>query len=206
MEWKQSSCEDFACALASTAPVPGGGGAAALCGALAAALCAMAARLTAGRKKYIDRVARLDAIALRADELRLRLLALIDEDAEGFAPLAAAYSLPKDDPKSRDTLRAAVLNACEAPAEMLRCAAAALELLEQARLLASPLLLSDVGCGAALARACVECAAMNVFVNTQMLPGDPESEYRKEEALRLRAEFLPRAEAVAEAVTARLTE
>lgn len=166
----------------------------------------MAARLTAGRKKYADRAGQLDEITRRADELRRRLLALIVEDAEGFAPLAAAYSLPKDNPKNAAILRDAVLKACEAPAEMLRCSAAAVELLEQARLLSSPLLLSDVGCGAALARAAITSAAMNVFVNTKMLPGDPESEYRKEEALRLRAEFLPRAEAIAEFVTARLTE
>ena len=184
-DWKNGSYEGFADALASTAPVPGGGGAAALCGALAAALCAMAARLTAGRKKYADSAGQLDEITRRADELRRRLLALIVEDAEGFAPLAAAYSLPKDDPKSAAILRGAVLKACEAPAEML---------------------LSDVGCGAALARAAIAGAAMNVFVNTKMLPGDPESEYRKEEALRLRAEYLPRAETIAEFVTARLTE
>ena len=191
----------FAGALASAAPTPGGGGAAALTGALAAALCAMASRLTAGRKKYADRAEPLNRIVARADELRERLVTLIDEDAENFAPLAAAYALPKGDPEAAAALRAATLNACEAPLEMLRCTAAAVELLEEARALSSPLLLSDVGCGAALAAAALSCAAMNVLVNTRMLPGDTESTHFRAEALRLRDTYLPRAEAVAASVT-----
>ena len=191
---------DFTSALASAAPTPGGGGAGALCGALAASLCSMAASLTAGRKKYADRSALFSEIAARAEELRKRLVLLIQEDADHFAPLAAAYSLPKDAPDTAAVLRAATLGACEAPLEMLRCACAVTELLEQARLLASPLLISDVGCGAALARAAIDCAAMNVLVNTRTLPDDEESCHDREEALRLRAEYLPRAEAVSAAV------
>lgn len=191
----------FAAALASAAPTPGGGGAAALTGALAAALCAMASRLTAGRKKYADRADALNRIVARADELLERLLTLIDEDAENFAPLAAAYALPKDDPDTPAALRSATLNACEAPLEMLRCSAAAVELLEEARGLSSPLLLSDVGCGAALAAAALSCAAMNVLVNTRTLPDDEESAHFRAEALRLRDAYLPRAEAVAASVT-----
>lgn len=196
----------FAEALASPSPTPGGGGAAALTGALAAALCAMASRLTAGRKKYAERAESLQRIISRSDELRERMLRLIDEDAEGFAPLASAYSLPKDDPETKAALRAATLGACEAPLEMLRCAAAAVELLEEARELASPLLLSDVGCGASLARASLECAAMNVLVNTRSLPDDAESAHFQAEALRIRNEYLPRAEAVAVSVAERLVK
>lgn len=192
---------DFTAALASSAPTPGGGGAAALCGALAAALCAMASRLTAGRKKYADRAQELGRIVTDADALRERLLTLIGEDAENFAPLANAYSLPKDDPATAGTLRRATLNACRAPMEMLRCACETIELLERARELSSPLLLSDVGCGASLARAAAECAAINVRVNTRSLPGDPESMVLEEEVGRLAAEYLPRAEAVSASVT-----
>ena len=82
----------------------------------------------------------------------------------------------------------------------LRCAAAAVELLEEARELASPLLLSDVGCGASLARAAMECAAMNVLVNTRSLPDDAEAAHDQAEALRLRDEYGRRAEAVAASV------
>lgn len=205
-EHMSSGLGAFAEALASSSPTPGGGGAAALAGALAASLCAMAARLTAGRKKYADRAERLQRIITRSDELRERLLRLIDEDAQGFAPLAAAYSLPKDDPEAKAVLRDATLRACEAPLEMLRCAAAAVELLEEARELASPLLLSDVGCGASLARASLECAAMNVLVNTRSLPDDAEAAHDQAEALRLRDEYGRRAEAVAASVEERLVK
>ena len=87
------------------------------------------------------------------------------------------------------------------PMEMLRCACETIELLERARELSSPLLLSDVGCGASLARAAAECAAINVRVNTRSLPGDPESMVLEEEVGRLAAEYLPRAEAVSASVT-----
>lgn len=201
---REQSVTLFAEKLASSAPTPGGGGAAALTGALAAALCAMASRLTAGRKKYVDRAEALNRIVSRSDELRQRLLTLIDEDAENFAPLAAAYSLPKDDPETAEALRCATLTACEAPMEMLRCSAAAVELLEEAEALCSPLLLSDVGCGASLARAAMECAAMNVRVNTRSLPEDPEAAYMEHELSRLLDLYLPRAEAVSASVMRRL--
>jgi formiminotetrahydrofolate cyclodeaminase len=203
-EQMSSGLEAFAEALASSSPTPGGGGAAALAGALAASLCAMAARLTAGRKKYADRAERLQRIIARSDELRVRLLQLIGEDAKGFAPLAAAYSLPKDDPEANAVLRDATLRACEAPMEMLRCAAAAVELLEEAYVLASPLLLSDVGCGASLARAALECAAMNVLVNTRSLPDDLIAVSLQAEVRRILDAYIPRSEAVAASVAERL--
>ena len=198
--------EAFAEALASSSPTPGGGGAAALTGALAAALCAMASRLTAGRAKYADRAESLQRLITRSDELRKRMLRLINEDADGFAPLAAAYSLPKDDPEAKAALRAATLGACEAPLEMLRCAAAAVELLEEAYVLASPLLLSDVGCGSSLARASLDCAAMNVLVNTRTLADDAEGAHCQAEALRIRDAYLPRAQAVTASVADRLVK
>ena len=197
---RDRSCADFSALLASAAAVPGGGGAAALTGSLAVALCAMASRLTAGRRKYADRSATLEEITARADELRERLLTLIDEDAENFAPLAAAYSLPKSDPAYEEALRRATLRACEAPLEMLRCCAAAVELLERARMLSSPLLLSDVGCGAIAAKAALEAAAMNVFINTRSLPGDGEALLLERKAEALLSEYMPRARKIADSV------
>lgn len=190
----------FTAALASSAPTPGGGGATALCGSLSAALCAMASRLTAGKAKYADRAEELNDIVERCDALRESLLALIDEDAKNFAPLAAAYALPKDDPQQAETLRLASLNACRAPLCMLRCVSEAVELLERARALSSPLLLSDVGCGAALAKAALLCAAMNVRVNTRSLKDDGEAKLYEEEVSRTLAAVLPRAEAVCASV------
>ena len=168
----KQSCSAFAELLSSRAAVPGGGGAAALCGALGAALGAMAGRLSARGQEEA-----LDPLVERADGLRLRLLALVDADAEGFAPLAAAYALPKDAPDRAAALCAATREACQAPLGMMRACLDALLLLEQLRPLCKPLLLSDVGCGAALCGAALEAAAMNVFVNTHSLPAEQRREW-----------------------------
>ena len=89
-ELAAKSCVDFAAMLASKEPVPGGGGAAALVGALAASLGAMAARLSVGRKKQEQERRTLEAQIDVADALRQRLLTLIDWDAAGFEPLSKA--------------------------------------------------------------------------------------------------------------------
>jgi len=191
----QLSCTEFAARLASKEAVPGGGGASALCGALASALCAMAARLSARAD------AGPEALIARADLLRERLLSLIAEDAEGFAPLAAAYAVPKDAPGRAAALREATLAACRAPMEMLRCCAGLLRLLEELYPLCKRLLLSDLGCAALLGRAAMESAAMNVFVNTRTLP-EADALPLEAEADALLAESLPRADALAGQVAA----
>lgn len=198
------SCADFASLLASDAPVPGGGGAAALAGALGASLGAMAARLSAGRKKTEEERLALEERIEIADALRQRLLALIDWDAAGFAPLARAYALPKDDPDRKEKLREASLKACEAPMEMLRCCGETARLLTELRERVSPLLLSDVGCAAALCRGALEAAAMNVWVNTRSLREDPEALALNDEVRRLLDAALPAAEAVTAAVREKL--
>lgn len=203
---RDQSCADFAALLASTAPAPGGGGAAALMGALAAALGSMAALLTANRKKYADRRDELLSVAAQAAEQREALLHLIDRDAEGFRPLAAAYSLPKDNPDYVGTMRRATLLACRAPWEMLQSCRKTAELLETLSQKVSPLLLSDVGCGAAACRAAMEAAAMNIYVNTRSLKGDGEAERLHRETGELLREYVPRLQAVADTVTRTLSE
>ena len=193
----EKSCADFAALLASRAPVPGGGGAAALCGALAVSLCAMAARLSGGKNRTPEQTKRLEEITIQADSLRERLLALVEEDAEGFAPLAAAYRLPKDAVDYRETLRSATLAACRAPAGMLACCSEAAGLLTEMQTLSGRMLLSDVGCGASLCRAAMESAALNVLVNTHALPGDPEAELLNDGVRRILDADLSRLEAIA---------
>ncbi len=198
------SCIDFAVLLASDAPVPGGGGAAALAGALGVSLGAMAGRLSAGRKKTEEERLALEERIEIADALRQRLLSLIDWDAAGFEPLAKAYAIPRDDPERKDKLRSASLHACEAPMEMLRCCAETAELLRDLRERVSPLLLSDVGCAAALCRGALEAAAMNVWVNTRSLPEDPEAVALNREARQVLDAAIPAAEEVAAAVRKKL--
>lgn len=202
----EKSCMDFCAALASDAPVPGGGGTAALSGALTASLCAMAARLTMSKPAFADRAGELNALVTRADDLRLRLLRLIDEDAEGFLPLSKAYAIPKDEPDRAETLRRATLCACKAPAEMMEALAQCTALLEALLQNCSRLMLSDVGCAAALCAGALEAAAMNVFVNTKSLKGDPEAGALALRVSQLLDDCLPRARAVSGQVLSLLRE
>ena len=153
------SCGDFAQVLASKESVPGGGGAAALAGALGVALCQMAGNFTLGKKKYADVQEDIERNLNEAETLRIRLVDLVEEDAK-------AYSIPKDDPNREKILEEATLNACKAPMEMLETLNRAMELLEEMLSIGTKMLVSDVGCGAILCKAAMESAAMNVFINT----------------------------------------
>ena len=93
------SLDAFTAALASKEAVPGGGGAAGLAGALAAALGAMVCNLTSGKKKYAEYEADIAAALEKLELTRKYMLRLVDEDAKAFQPLQKYLSLPKDDPE-----------------------------------------------------------------------------------------------------------
>lgn len=200
----ERSCADFTAVLASREPVPGGGGAAALVGALGTALCSMVGNLTVGRKKYAAVEADVRAVLKRADALQARLLGLVDQDAEAFEPLSRAYSLPKDDPERNTTLESVTRLACQAPLEMMRAVCEAIELLEEMLDKGSVTLVSDVGCGALCCAAALESAGMNVFVNTKTMRGREEAARLDAQADTLLAEYIPRARRVADEVNRRL--
>ena len=193
---------DFTAQLASAQPAPGGGGAAALTGALAASLTAMAANVTAANPRYAERSDALRALIDACETQRTTLLALIEADAAGFLPLQKAYAIPRTDPDRAAKLAAAAQTACLAPLAMLEhCMQTALLL--TALETASPLLRSDVGCAAALCRAAAEAAAMNVFVNTGLLTPD-ERTVTEARAEHLRATVVQSCTQIADAVFAAL--
>ena len=97
MDMTTKSCREFVTVLASNAPAPGGGGAAALVAALGTALGNMVGSLTVGKKKYADVEAEILALKGKCDLLQNELLDQVPADAEGFVPLAKAYGIPKDD-------------------------------------------------------------------------------------------------------------
>jgi len=200
----QRSCAEFAELLAARTSVPGGGGAAALAGALGTALCSMAGNFTAGKKKYAEAEADISAILAKAEALRLRLLELADEDAAAFAPLAAAYAIPKDDPARAGALESAALAACAAPLETAERCGEALGLLEEMLEKGSAMLVSDVGCGALLCRAALESAAMNVYVNTRLLRDRERAAGIEARVDRLAAASAARAGEIVRSVTERL--
>ena len=165
----ERSCVDFAEVLASKASVPGGGGAAALVGAVGVALCSMVGNFTTGKKKYAQYEEDIKRMLAEGEELRLKLLDLVDADAAAFEPLSKAYAYPKEDPKRDEVLEEATMNALKAPIEMVETLAKVIALLEEMQVKGSKMLISDVGCGALFAGAAMEAAAMNVFVNTKSL-------------------------------------
>lgn len=157
--------------LASKAPTPGGGGAAAYAGALAAALAAMVGNLTIGKKKYAAVEGHVRMAVDDLDAMRRQLVDLIDADARAFGPLAACYGMPRDTEEeraSRDAaMQDALVDAIEVPLEIM---GVCLEVLEECDYLAengSRLALSDVGCAVALGRAAVHAASLNVVINVK---------------------------------------
>lgn len=169
MQTAQQRCGDFLDALASKAPTPGGGGASALAGALGAALASMVGGYTVGKKAYAGVEAEVRTLMERAEDLRARLLALVDEDAAAFEPLSRAYAIPKDDPGRGEVMERCLRDAAAAPMEILRLSGQAVELHRAMLEKGSAMLRSDVGVGAALCRGALYGALLNVKVNTKLM-------------------------------------
>lgn len=159
--------------LSSAAPFPGGGGAAALTGALAASLGLMVANLTVGKKKYAAVEAEMQNAIQVLISLRDELVRLTDEDAVGFEPLAKAYRLPKDTPEQKlhkeVVMEKALCDACVVPIKIME---KTLEVMNYLILLGekgSVMAVSDAGGAVVLAQAALEGAALNIFINTKSM-------------------------------------
>ena len=161
--------DEFVAALASSAPTPGGGGAAALCGALGAALGAMVGFLTVGKAKYAAVEPEIKELMEKSERIRAKLVELVDGDAEAFAPLAAAYALPKDMPGRDETMEKCLREAAAVPMEILELSCEAAGLMRGFADMGSTLAISDAGCGAALCRSAMCAAALNVRVITRLM-------------------------------------
>lgn len=208
MEMMEQSCTRFLAELAGKAPVPGGGGAAALVGAAGVALGNMVGCLTTGKKKYAAVEADIQALNARAEALRRELEALVQADAEAFAPLAAAYGLPKDTPAQAAhkaaVLEAALDTACAVPLEIMQKCAEGIVLVEQYAAKGSVLAVSDAGCAAALCKAALQSASLNVFINTKLMTDRPRADALDAQADALLNEYISRADAVFASVTNKL--
>ena len=163
------SCGEFASLVASAAPARGGGGPAALVGAIGTALGNMVGALTVGKKKYADVEEKIKCLMSRCDELQTQLLDQVSADAEGFVPLARAYGIPKDDPNRAETLERATVTACQAPMRIMELCCDSLNVIAVMAEKGSRLAVSDAGCAAALVKAALQAASLNVFINTKTL-------------------------------------
>ena len=195
--------------LAARRPTPGGGTAAALAGALGAALVEMVAAFSSTPDDGAGK-GELGEIAAAATHLRQELLALADADADAYDAVLAARRLPRGTPEERSERSLRVADALgHAIAVPLRTAEAGAQLLELAARIESignPNLVSDAGVAAALAAAAVRGAVLNVRVNLPGLPADdPSRRAAEERCSELAALATKHADRVAAAVDARLT-
>lgn len=198
------SCRAFVSALASDAPAPGGGGAAALVGAIGMALGNMVGALTVGKKRYADVEAQIVALREKCDALQADLLDQVRADAAGFEPLAKAYGLPKDDPNRERVLEQAMLTACQAPMRIMELCGEAIDALAVFAEKGSRLAVSDAGCGAAICKAALESASLNVFINTKTLKDRDAADALNTRTNALLDRYVPLADAIFEDVRSKL--
>lgn len=169
MSFAELSTRSFTEVLASNEPVPGGGGASALVGAVGTALASMVGNFTTGKKKYAEYEPDIQRILSEADVLRNTLITQIDEDAKCFEPLSKAYGIPKDDPKRDEIMEEALRLACSAPMEILKTAAKAIELHSELVVKGSTIMLSDVGVGVLCCKTALMGASLNIFINVRLM-------------------------------------
>jgi formiminotetrahydrofolate cyclodeaminase len=159
--------------LASGAPTPGGGGAAALSGAMAAALVSMVCNLTIGRQRYAEIEEEVHQLLDRAETLRAELQQLAEDDVAVFNRLSAAYKLPRateaDIAIRRDAIQSSLKRATEVPLRTARAAAAVLPLCPLLAERGNQAAVSDIGVAAVLANAAVRSALFNVDINLRTL-------------------------------------
>lgn len=169
MDITQESCRKFTSVLASSAPAPGGGGAAALVGALGTALGEMVASLTVGKKKYADVETEILAVKEKCDLLQQQLLDQVEADEVGFLPLLDAYQIPKTTPDRSRTIEEATQNACAVPMHIMELCCESIECIAILAEKGSRLAVSDAGCAAAICKAALQSASLNVFINTKSM-------------------------------------
>ena len=185
MSFAEMSARSFTEVLASSEPVPGGGGASALVGAIGTSLASMVGNLTTGKKKYAEFETDIQRILSNANVLRNTLLPLIDEDAKCFEPLSKAYGLPKEDPTRGEVMENALRLACTAPLMIMSAAAEAIELHAELAVKGSSIMLSDVGVGVLCCKTALMGASLSIFINVRLMK---DREYA--EALKLKTDAL----------------
>lgn len=203
-----SSVSSFLDALASGAPTPGGGGAAALAGAMAAALVSMVCNLTIGRQRYAEAEGEMRQVLDRAERLREELQQLAEDDVAAFNRLSAAYKLPRatdaDLAIRRDAIQASLRRATDVPLRTARAAAAVLPLCPAVAERGNQAAVSDIGVAGLLAYSAVRSALLNVEINLRTLNDQLYVQHVRDEVVRLTAGLSDEAELVNALVLSRL--
>ncbi len=172
-EIKDTAIEPFLDALASNAATPGGGSAAAILGAMGAALVSMVCNLTIGKKKYVEVEGEMKDVLAKAEDLRHRLTGMIQDDVRAFDTVMGAYRMPKETDAEKasrgEAIQAALKLATDVP---IACCRVAREVIDLALVVAEKgnlNVISDAGVGVLAANAALRSAALNVFINAKMI-------------------------------------
>lgn len=182
---KQQSIQLFLDELASSASTPGGGGAAAIMGAMGAALVSMVCNLTVGKKKYQDVEAELKSVLEQAEGLRGRMTDMIQADVEVFDRVMASYKMPKQTDAEKaarsEEIQAALKAATDVP---LECARASAEVIMLSRSVADNgnlNVISDAGVAVLAGYAALKSAALNVYINVGSIKDQAFAEDRRKQ-------------------------
>lgn len=167
------SVKGFLDELASSAPAPGGGGVAALAGALGSALVSMVGNLTLGKKDYTEVQDQVSGLLEQSERLRGRLTGLIEEDYAVFMRLSGTLKLPRatDAEKAARTaaVQAALKEAAEVPMQIAESCAAAMKLCRPIAEIGNKNAVSDAGVAVLMAEAGLRSAALNVLINLGLI-------------------------------------
>lgn len=176
-EIKNKSIQLFLDELASKAPTPGGGSAAAVMGAQSAALTSMVCNLTVGKPKFAEVETEMQVLLQKSEALREQLTGMIKADVDVFNRLMATYALPKATEEQQSARSAAIQNALreatEIPLECARACAAAIQLSGIAADKGNPAAVSDAGAAVMSGYSGLKSAALNVYINTASLKDRP---------------------------------
>lgn len=160
---------EFVDETASESPAPGGGSVAALAGALGAGLGTMVANLSADKRGWEEKTTEFSKWAELGQEIKKKLLFLIDEDTKAFNQIMDAFKLPKNTHEERilraDAIKTASIYAAKIPLETMKVSAEAIKLLQYMVNNGNPNSITDAGVGALCIKTAVHGAYMNVLVN-----------------------------------------
>jgi glutamate formiminotransferase/formiminotetrahydrofolate cyclodeaminase len=177
--------EGFLNAVAAGTATPGGGAVAALAGALSAALAAMVARLTMGKKRYADVESEMIEVATQADRIRAELTDAIAQDVEAFNAVMAAYKMSKEDPKRAERIQVALMGAAHVPRQVVRLALESMKLADAVAEKGNQNAACDAGVASHMGMAAVEGANLNVQVNLNEMANTVLAGQTRDETLAL---------------------
>ena len=182
---KDKKIKTFLDTLASKSPTPGGGSAAALVGAMSAALLSMVGNLTIGKEKYLDVENDIKRLLEKSEKLRADFEELIEKDIEAFNQFMAVMKLPKETKEQKENrsreMQNALKDAANVPLEIARKSLEVLNICQEVAAKGNKNVISDAGVGAIVAEAAFESAILNVKINSGMIKDEKDKKDLKRE-------------------------